>query len=69
MKSTIDDFNSEIKVLISRFNEVTNKINIYYKIIEDMVNNYDNKNRNYEIIYNLNQIQNNNINEELKKNY
>ena len=67
LKSTIDDFNSEIKVLISRFNEVTNKINIYYKIIEDMVNNYDNKNRNYEIIYNLNQIQNNNINEELKK--
>ena len=67
LKSTIDDFNSEIKVLISRFNEVTNKINIYYKIIEDMINNYDNKNRNYEIIYNLNQIQNNNINEELKK--
>ena len=26
-----------------------------------IINNYDNKNRNYEIIYNINQIQNNNI--------
>ena len=49
-------------------NEVSNKINIYYKIYEDIINNYDNKNRNYEIIYNINQIQNNNnIIDELNK--
>ena len=67
LKSTIDEFNSEIKVLICRLNEVTNKINIYYKIYEDMINNYDNKNRNYEIIYNINQFKDNNIEKELTK--
>ena len=67
LKSTIDEFNSEIKVLICRLNEVTNKINIYYKIYEDMINNYDNKNRNYEIIYNINQFKDNNIEKELIK--
>ena len=66
-QSTIFEFNNEIKVLIGRLNEVSNKINIYYKIYEDMINNYDNKNRNYETIYNINQMQNNNIGEELKK--
>ena len=31
-------------------NEVMNKMNIYYKINENIINNYDdnNKNRNYE---------------------
>ena len=67
LKSTIDEFNSEIKVLISRLNDVTNKINIYYRIYEDMINNYDNKNRNYEIIYNINQFKDNNIDKELTK--
>ena len=67
LKSTIDEFNSEIKVLISRLNEVTNKINIYYKIYEDMINNYDNKNRNYEIIYSINKFNDNNIEKELTK--
>ena len=35
-------------------------MNIYYKINESIMNNYDNKNRNYEILYYLNQFQNNN---------
>jgi hypothetical protein len=60
LKSKINEFNSEIRILINILNEVSNKINIYYKIYEDIINNYDNKNRNYEIIYNINQIQNNN---------
>ena len=42
-------------------------MNIYYKINEDIINNYDNKNRNYETLYYLNQFQNNNIINELKK--
>ena len=41
-------------------------MNIYYKINEDIINNYENKNRNYETIYILNKIKNNNIIEELK---
>ena len=31
-------------------------MNIYYKINEDIKNNYNNKNRNYEILYNTNKI-------------
>ena len=42
-------------------------MNIYYKINEDIIDNYNNKNRNYEIIYNLNQFLKNNIIEELNK--
>ena len=43
-------------MLINILNEVMNKMNIYYKINEDIINNYDdnNKNRNYETIYYLN---------------
>ena len=42
-------------------------MNMYYKIHEDMINNYDNKNRNYELLYNLNQFQNDNIIDEIQK--
>ena len=41
-------------------------MDIYYKINEDLINNYDNKNRNYEIINNINNIQNNSL-EDLNK--
>ena len=67
LKSTIYKFNSEIKILTSILNDVMNKINIYSKIIEDMINNYDNKKTNYEIIFNLNQIQKNNVINELNE--
>ena len=30
-------------------NDVKNKMNTYYKINEDIIDNYNNKNRNYEI--------------------
>ena len=56
LKNKIYLFNSEIKVLINILNDVMNKMNIYYKINEDMINNYNNKNRNYEIINNINII-------------
>ena len=66
LKDTIYRFNSEIKGLISILNDVMNKMNIYYKINEDMINNYNNKNRKNEILNNINIIQNNNI-EEINK--
>ena len=67
IKSTIDKFNNQMRVLINILNDVKDKINMYYKIYEDIINNYDNKNRNYEIIYNINQLQNNKIKDELDK--
>ena len=29
-------------------------MNIYYKKNEDIIHNYNNRNRNYEILYNIN---------------
>jgi len=67
LKDTIYSINNEIKIIINILNEVMNKMNIYYKINEDIINNYDddNKNRNYETIYYLNQFQNKNYIDEL----
>ena len=31
-------------------------MNIYYKINEDIINNYNSKNRNYEILYNIDKV-------------
>ena len=69
LKDTIYLINNDIKMLINLLNEVMNKMNIYYKINEDIINNYDdnNKNRNYETIYYLNQFQNNNYIDELNQ--
>ena len=67
LKDYIYLFNNEINMLINILNEIKNKMNIYYKINEDIINNYDNKNRNYEILYYLNQFQNNKIIDELEK--
>ena len=41
-------------------------MNNYYKINKDIINNYNNKNRNYEILYNINKIKENNILKELE---
>ena len=67
IKSTIDEFNSQIRALISILNDIKDKINMHYKIYEDIINNYNNKNRNYEIIYNINQLQKKKIKDELDK--
>ena len=66
LKFKIQMFDVQMKILISILNDVMNKMNIYYKINEDLINNYDNKNRNYEIINNINNIQNNSL-EDLNK--
>ena len=41
-------------------------MNIYYKINEFIINNYNINNRNYDILYNLNKIKENNIEKELE---
>ena len=67
LKENINIFNNNVKIIINIANEVIDKMNKYYKIYEDIINNYNNKNRNYEILYNLNKIKNNSIIEEIKK--
>ena len=59
LKNYIDLLNNDIKMLIGILNEVKNKMSIYYKINKDIITNYNTKNRNFEIIYYLNQFNNN----------
>ena len=65
IKKNIVLFNNRAKFIINIVNDVLDKINKYYKIYEDIINNYDDKNKNYEILCNLNKIKYNNINQEL----
>ena len=66
LKRYAEQFNKEINKIIDILNEVKNKMNLYYKINEDIINNYDNKNKNYENIDYLNKFLKNNIHSELQ---
>ena len=50
-----------------KLNKVKDNLNILYNIKKDLINNYDNKNRNYEIMYNLKEINNDIIFDEINK--
>jgi len=60
LKKSIDLFNENIGKLIEILNEVKRNINNYYKFAEYMINNYEQKERNYQILYNINEIIDNN---------
>ena len=52
---------------MSKFNSLIKTINIFYDINNNIINNYDIKNRNYELFKNIYEINNNNsIYEKLK---
>ena len=68
MKNYIGIINMKIKEIIRQLNEVNEALNIYYEINNDLINNYDPKNRNYQILENLKEINiNNTIYVQLKK--
>ena len=63
LKNSIDIFRSDIKIMINKLNEVIKNIDIYYNIINNVFKNYNKKNRNFEILQNVNEINNNIIND------
>ena len=67
MRQSIDLFKNNIKNLIYKFNEVINNIEIYYNINNNIINNYDKKERNYEILQNIKKIKNYNILNEINE--
>ena len=67
IKKKINLIGNEVKMLSSLLNEVIYKLNKYYEINENIINNYDINKSNYEIIHSLNQFENSNIIEELNK--
>ena len=60
IKENMDKFNSNINKIIEIINEVKRNINNYYKIILEIMHNYDIQKINYEILFNLKEIFNNN---------
>lgn len=58
-KTKIDRFNNEIKNFIDILNNVTNNINIFYSINNDILTYYDKTHKNYEILLNISEIKNN----------
>ena len=58
LRSSIDSFRQNINDIIKKLNNIVDNFEIYYKLNEFMVNNYKSKDRNYEILKNLNEINN-----------
>ena len=66
LREEIDIFNKEILKIISILNKVKDNIEIYYNIFLNIINNYG-KDRNYEILHNINEIKNNKLLEIIKE--
>ena len=56
LKSIIDEFKVFINDIILKLNEVTNNYEIIYTINNNIINNYQRKNRNFTILNNINAI-------------
>ena len=56
LKKDLNKFNKEVEEIIRKLHNVLKGINIYFSIIEDMINNFNIKKTNYEIINNINEI-------------
>lgn len=56
LKKSINLFNENFDKYYEILNVVKKNINNYYKLAEYMINNYEQKERNYQIIYNINEI-------------
>ena len=67
LKNEIELIVDEIQKTIIKLNEFKETINIFYEINNDILNNYEMKNRNYQILENIKLISNNEILTRLKK--
>ena len=56
LKEEITKMDISIKEMIGILNKVTNNMNNYYKFIEEIITNFDVKNRNMEKMHNINKI-------------
>ena len=65
IKNSINLLDEHIKELMNDLNKIMDNMKIYYNIYEKMLNNYDSNNKNYEILKNLNEINEDNIVEEI----
>ncbi len=59
MKVKVTKFVKEFNDLINKLNKVKNSIETFYKINEKIINDFDFRNRNFQIIKNLQNFQKN----------
>ena len=60
LKSLIDKYKIKVHIIKEILDKTTNMIDIYYKINEDYINNYNINKRNYHKLHNLYNLNNNN---------
>ena len=58
LRIKIDYFKKEINDIIYKFNKIVDNLEIYYNINNNIINNYNIKNINYEILMNIKNIYN-----------
>ena len=59
LREKIDKLKNDVKEMINILNTTIENLENYFNISEYIINNYDNKQINYEILYNINNIYNN----------
>ena len=67
LRKSIDIFKNKTKEIIDKLNKVIDNIEIYYNINDNIINSFEVRNKNYEILQNMREINNNNIIEEINK--
>ena len=58
LKDSIDKFKEEIKKIINILNKVKDNMDKYYKISKDIINSFNVRIKNYEMLSNINEINN-----------
>ena len=66
LRESIDLLKKYIKQIIEKLKKVVDNLEIYYNI-NNIINKYDIKNRNYEILQNIKEFNNNNILDDINK--
>ena len=67
LKKEIETFKKEIEKVIAKLNNLKESLDIFYEINNDILNKYEMKNRNYQILENIKLIENNEIFNRLKE--
>ena len=67
LKKEIETFKKEIEKAIMKLNKLNESLDIFYEINNDILNKYEMKNRNYQILENIKLIKNNEIFNRLKE--
>ena len=67
IKTEIEYFNKKVKKIMFILNELVNTMNVYYEINNDILNSYEIRKRNYQMLSNIKEISiNNDIFEKIK---